>query len=234
MIPLCRDTKHRQSLKVFRIANGLTCDHAFLMIINRAILWPRSNSVLKNRQSTMAMCEVGIITQIFLECESTGGRLNSFRSYLEWFITAAPWPQNNSSRGDVAYHSLTHKQDGNERFYHSFSLVCQKSTPPTGREMNSPSAVSPESPLLFLIKTFLRLCTFFFFHFFSGGPGVGGGALLQTYSWWVTQWQRMYLDFTGLARKLFIPTCNVGVLCTAEEDALNCLCSHLSCLRARS
>lgn len=28
-----------------------------------------------------------------------------------------------------------------------------------------------------------------------------GGALLQTYSWQVTQWQRMYLDFTGLARK---------------------------------
>lgn len=29
-----------------------------------------------------------------------------------------------------------------------------------------------------------------------------GGALLETYSWQVTQWQCMYLDFTGLARKI--------------------------------
>lgn len=79
-------------------------------------------------------------------------------------------------------------------FYHRFFIiVCQKSTPPTGREMNSPSAVSPESPLLFLIKTFLGLCTLSFFFWRSGG------ALLQTYSWQVTQWQCMCLDFTDLA-----------------------------------
>lgn len=47
-------------------------------------------------------------------------------------------------------------------FFFSFSPACQKPTPPTGREMNSPSAVIPESPLLFLIKTFLCLCTFSF------------------------------------------------------------------------
>lgn len=28
--------------------------------------------------------------------------------------------ENNSSREYLAYHLLTHKQDGNERFYHSF------------------------------------------------------------------------------------------------------------------
>lgn len=58
------------------------------------------------------------------------------------------------------------KQNGNERFYHNFffiSPVCQKPTPPTGREMNSPSAAISESPLLFPIKTFLCLCTFSFF-----------------------------------------------------------------------
>lgn len=35
--------------------------------------------------------------------------------------------ENNSSRGYLAYHLLTHKQDGNERFYHSFSLLCARS-----------------------------------------------------------------------------------------------------------
>lgn len=39
------------------------------------------------------------------------------------------------------------------------------------------------------------LYLFFFFR-------RSGGALLQTYSWQVTQWQCMYLDFTGLARKI--------------------------------
>lgn len=34
-------------------------------------------------------------------------------------------------------------------------MVCQNSTPPTVREMNSPGAVRPESTLLFSIKTFL-------------------------------------------------------------------------------
>lgn len=64
------------------------------------------------------------------------------------------------------------KQNGNERFYHSFFFppMCQKPTPPTGREMNSHSTVIPESPLLFPIKTFLCLCSFFPP---SGGLGVG-------------------------------------------------------------
>lgn len=55
-----------------------------------------------------------------------------------------------------------------------FPPVCQKPTPPTGREMNSPSAVIPESPLLFLIKTFLRLCSFFSFFFFYPPEEVWG------------------------------------------------------------
>lgn len=93
------------------------------------------------------------------------------------------------------------KQNGNERFYHSFLFppVCQKPTPPTGREMNSPSAVIPESPLLFLIKTFLRLCSFFSF-FYPPPPRRSGGGWI-TCSWQVTQWYRTYLDFTGFAKK---------------------------------
>lgn len=83
------------------------------------------------------------------------------------------------------------KQNGNERFYQFFFLpVWQKPTPPTGREMNSPRAVIPESPLLFLIKTFLCLCT-------SPPPThpppprrSGGGWI--TCSWQVTQWHRTY------------------------------------------
>lgn len=35
--------------------------------------------------------------------------------------------ENNSSREYLAYHLLAHKQDGNERFYHSFSLLCARS-----------------------------------------------------------------------------------------------------------
>lgn len=90
------------------------------------------------------------------------------------------------------------KQNGNERFYHSFLFppVCQKPTPPTGREMNSPSAVIPESPLLFLIKTFLRLCSFFFL--FLPPEEVWGWVnnLLLTGHTMIP-----YLDFTGFAKK---------------------------------
>lgn len=34
--------------------------------------------------------------------------------------------RNNSSQGYLAHHLLTHKQVGNERFYHSFSLLCAR------------------------------------------------------------------------------------------------------------
>lgn len=138
--------------------------------------------------------------------------------------------ENNSSRGYFAYHLLAHKQDGNERFYQSFSLVGQKSPLPTGRGINSPSAVSPESPLLFLIKTFLSLCTssLFFRRWFEGE------ALLPTYSWQVAQRQRVYLDFIGLAKKWFIPTCNFRVLrpVASFKNSVTCLRSHWSSLPA--
>lgn len=79
--------------------------------------------------------------------------------------------------------------------------MCQRSTPPTGREMNSPGPVSPESPLLFPIKTFLSLCTLF--SFFPGGLGdFVTNLLLAGHK---RKKESADLNFTGLAGKIVYP-----------------------------
>lgn len=95
-------------------------------------------------------------------------------------------------------------------FYHSFFFfLYQSCAPPTGREMNSLGAVSPESTPLFLIKTFLSLCNFF-------RKSVGG--FVRNLFRWVIQ--TMYvLRFHRLGRKKK-SSINFGLLYTSAADTV--------------
>lgn len=109
--------------------------------------------------------------------------------------------------------------------------MCQRSTPPTGREMNSPGPVSPESPLLFLIKTFLSLCTLFFF--FPGGLGGEEGCFVTNLLLAGHTIKTYGLRFHRLGKENYLSsTLILGVLCTAAagEYWITCLCSHLCAL----
>lgn len=102
--------------------------------------------------------------------------------------------------------------------------MCQGSTPPTGREMNSPGAVSPESPLLFLIKTFHSLCRRF--SFFPGGPGdfvtnlllAGHKRKKKTHG----------LKFHCLGRENCLSSAFIWLDCAAEQHSRTCWFSLLN------
>lgn len=96
--------------------------------------------------------------------------------------------------------------------------MCQRSTPPTGREMNSPGPVSPESPLLFPIKTFLSLCTLF--SFFPGGLGdFVTNLLLAGHK---RKKKICGLKFHRLGRENCLSSAFIWLYCVAEEYSRTC------------
>lgn len=119
-------------------------------------------------------------------------------SYSEWFITAALWPQRIIAAGDIlpTIYSPINKMEMKD-FIIAFHY-CVPEVHTTNWDRNEfPQRCQPWVTSFVLDKDIPQ--SLYLFSFF---PRRSGGALLQTYSWQVTQWQRMYLYFTGLARKI--------------------------------